>query len=63
MADPSGSTQRVGTFGLVAINAYWPGLSFMWNSLHLIILPAVLLTIVDDAHKNTVPGLLTFRGP
>lgn len=62
MADQSGSTQRVGAFGLFAINAYWPGLSFMWNSLHLIILPAVLLMFVDDARKNTVLGLLTFGG-
>ncbi len=47
---------------LICLNAYWPGLSFMWNSLHLIILPAVLLGFVDDARKNTVLGLLTFVG-
>ncbi len=47
---------------LIFLNAYWPGLSFMWNSLHLIILPAVLLGFVDDARKNTVLGLLTFVG-
>jgi MFS family permease len=49
-------------FDLLAVNAYWPGLSFMWNSLHLILLPAVLLTFVDDARKNTALGLLTFAG-
>ena len=31
------------------VNAYWLGLSMMWNSLHVIILPAVLL--------NYVPGI------
>jgi hypothetical protein len=46
---------------LFAVNAYWPGLSFMWNSLHLIVLPAMLLGFVDDARKNTALGLLTCR--
>ena len=53
---------RARPFDLLAINAYWPGLSFMWNSLHLILLPAVLLGFVDDARKNTALGLLTFVG-
>jgi MFS family permease len=47
---------------LFAINAYWLGLSFMWNSLHVIILPAVLLNFVPDNLKNTYLGLLTFVG-
>jgi MFS family permease len=34
----------------------------MWNSLHPIILPAVLLNFVPDARKNTYLGLLTFVG-
>jgi MFS family permease len=34
----------------------------MWNSLHLIVLPAMLLGFVDDARKNTALGLLTFVG-
>ncbi len=53
---------RARPFDLFAVNAYWPGLSFMWNSLHLIVLPAVLLGFVDDARKNTALGLLTFVG-
>lgn len=53
---------RAKPFDLFAVNAYWPGLSFMWNSLHLIVLPAVLLNFVDDARKNTALGLLTFAG-
>jgi MFS family permease len=47
---------------LFGINAYWLGLSFMWNSLHLLILPAVLLHYVPDTQKNTYLGLLTFAG-
>lgn len=47
---------------LLTLNAYWVGLSFMWNALHPIILPAVLLNFVPDAKKNTYLGLLTFVG-
>jgi MFS family permease len=34
----------------------------MWNSIHPILLPAVLLNYVPDAKKNTYLGLLTFAG-
>src|SRR5512143_3888396 len=47
---------------MLVLNAYWVGLSFMWNALHPIILPAVLLNYVPDAQKNTYLGLLTFIG-
>lgn len=47
---------------MIVLNAYWVGLSFMWNALHPIILPAVLLNFVPDARKNTYLGLLTFAG-
>ena len=47
---------------LLVLNAYWVGLSFMWNALHPIILPAVLVNYVPDAQKNTYLGLLTFVG-
>jgi hypothetical protein len=47
---------------LLVLNAYWLGLSFMWNALHPIILPAVLLNYVPDEKKNTYLGLLTFLG-
>jgi MFS family permease len=47
---------------LLVLNAYWVGLSFMWNALHPILLPAVLLNYVPDAKKNTYLGLLTFAG-
>ena len=50
------------TLHLFTVNAYWPGIAFLWNSLHLIVLPAMLLTMVDPARKNTALGLLTFAG-
>jgi MFS family permease len=47
---------------LLTLNAYWVGISFMWNALHPIVLPAILLNYVSDARKNTLLGLLTFLG-
>lgn len=47
---------------MLALNTYWVGLSFMWNVLHPIVLPAVMLNFVPDAAKNTYLGLLTFVG-
>jgi MFS family permease len=47
---------------LISINAYWLGHSFMWNSLHPIILPAILLHLVPPSLKNTYLGVLTFLG-
>ena len=47
---------------IFALNTYWLGLSFMWNSLHVIILPAILLHFAPEAYKNTYLGLLTFIG-
>jgi len=44
------------------INVYWFGLAFMWNSLHPIILPAILLNFVPENLKNTYLGGLTFLG-
>ncbi|HET7011892.1 MAG TPA: MFS transporter [Anaerolineales bacterium] len=54
--------RRSRTIDLFAVNAYWPGLAFLWNSLHLIVLPALLLEQVDPSRKNTALGLLTFAG-
>ncbi len=47
---------------LFVINTYWVGLSIMWNSLHPLILPAMLLNLVPETRKNTYLGLLTFAG-
>jgi MFS family permease len=54
--------KRVNLLNLLVLNAYWFGLSFMWNSLHVIILPAVLLNFVPETLKNTYLGLMTFMG-
>jgi MFS family permease len=47
---------------ILILNAYWIGLSFKWNALHPIILPAVLLNFVPETQKNTYLGALTFAG-
>jgi MFS family permease len=47
---------------LVRLNAGWLGMAFMWNSLHVILLPAALLAFVSPERKNTVLGLLTGAG-
>jgi MFS family permease len=54
--------QRTSFRQLINLNAYWVGLSFMWNSLHVIILPAVLLNYVPESQKNSYLGVLTFFG-
>ena len=54
--------KRLSLAQMLTLNAYWVGLSFMWNALHPIILPAVLLNYVPDSRKNTYLGLLTFIG-
>jgi len=54
--------KRLNVLQLLVLNAYWVGLSFMWNSIHPILLPAVLVNYVPDAKKNTYLGLLTFSG-
>jgi MFS family permease len=47
---------------IINLNTYWFGLQFMWTSLHVIVLPALMLNYVADESKNTALGLLTFSG-
>ena len=47
---------------MLVVNAYWGGLSFMWNALHPLVLPAMLAALVPTDRKNTYLGLLTFVG-
>ncbi len=49
-------------YALVTMNVYWFGLAFMWNALHPIVLPALLLDLVPDVLKNTYLGAMTFVG-
>jgi len=46
----------------IFINVYWFGLAFLWNGLHPIILPAVLIYMVPESLKNTYLGGMTFAG-
>ncbi|MBN1248457.1 MAG: MFS transporter [Anaerolineae bacterium] len=46
----------------VTMNVYWFGLAVLWNALHPIVLPAVLLDFVPESLKNTTLGALTFAG-
>jgi MFS family permease len=46
----------------ITLNVYWFGLAFLWNGLHPIILPALLLEWVPDSLKNTYLGGMTFVG-
>ncbi|MBN1303560.1 MAG: MFS transporter [Anaerolineales bacterium] len=54
--------KKLGLLQMLALNFYWIGMSFKWNALHPIILPAVLLNYTPDDQKNTYLGLLTFAG-
>ncbi len=54
--------KRITFAKLVGMNTYTLGLSFMWNSLHPIVLPAVLLHLVPMETKNSYLGGLTFLG-
>ena len=46
----------------ITLNAYWFGVSFMWNALHPIVLPVLVLSFAPESVKNTSYGLLTFVG-
>lgn len=47
---------------IVVLNTYWIGLSFKWNALHPLILPALMLNYAPASLKNTYLGVLTFLG-
>ncbi|MHB9032729.1 MAG: MFS transporter [Anaerolineae bacterium] len=49
-------------YQLLLINAYSFGISFLWNAIHPIFLPLLILSIVPDARKNTSLGLLSSIG-
>ncbi len=49
-------------YHLLTINVFWFGVSFMWNALHPIVLPMLLLSFIGEKAKNTHYGLITFAG-
>jgi MFS family permease len=54
--------KKTSTWQMITLNMYWLGLSFKWNAIHPLLLPAVLLNYVPDAQKNSYLGILTFVG-
>jgi MFS family permease len=54
--------RKIAAWEFFTINIYFFGLSFMWNSLHVILLPTILLLYVSNDHKNGVLGLWTGIG-
>jgi Na+/melibiose symporter-like transporter len=56
------SPERFRPFDYIKISVFGFALTAIWSSLHSIILPLRLLDFVDEAHKNTYLGLLTFAG-
>ena len=54
--------KKASIWQMFILNMYWIGLSFKWNAIHPLILPAVLLNYVPDSQKNTYLGILTFVG-
>jgi len=58
----SETAERNHWYNTVALNAYLFGISFMWSSIHPIILPTLLLDLVNERVKNSIYGLLTFVG-
>jgi MFS family permease len=54
--------RKLASWKFLTINAYFFGISFLWNSMHVILLPAILLLYVPDALKNTYLGVLTGAG-
>ena len=48
--------------GLLGISVFWLGLSMLFDGVNSIVLPNQLLKTVDESHKSTVLGLLTFVG-
>lgn len=53
---------ELSTARLVNLNALWFGLAYLWNGLHTILLPVILVGVVPGAWKNTYLGVLTFAG-
>lgn len=49
-------------YELVLINAYNFGISFMWNGIHPIFLPLLIIEMVPEGSKNTGLGLLSSVG-
>ncbi|HPL29586.1 MAG TPA: hypothetical protein PLG21_16190 [Anaerolineae bacterium] len=47
---------------LFALNVYWFGISYLWNSLGPLVLPLLVAGLVPEAVKGSALGLLTAVG-
>jgi MFS family permease len=54
--------ERVTVGRLVSLSLYAFANSFLWNSLHPLVLPVLLLALVSEELKSTALGVLTFAG-
>ncbi len=50
------------TSAFVRLSVHWFGLAYLWNGLHTILLPVILIGLAPAGLKNTVLGGLTFAG-
>ena len=66
MRESAGTTGKgskgFGPFGYIKITLLGFAITALWQSLHTIILPLMLLDFVAESEKNTYLGLLTFAG-
>ncbi len=56
------SGNQPGEANLVHLSAAWFGQAYLWNGLHAILLPVILVGLVPTALKATYLGALTFFG-
>lgn len=58
----SASPAAMSPGGLVNLSAAWFGQAYLWNGLHAILLPVILIGLVPATLKATYLGALTFFG-
>ncbi|NTV36803.1 MAG: SLC45 family MFS transporter, partial [Anaerolineaceae bacterium] len=54
--------RRAKFWDFITLNLGWLGLSVMWNSLHVLLLPTLLLNFVPASQKNGILGIITAIG-
>jgi len=58
------ASERAGALalGYAALSSYALGTSILWNALHPLLLPLIVLSLVSEERKNGTLGLVTFVG-
>ena len=59
---PVDAQRPAGSPSQVALSAAWFGQAYLWNGLHAIVLPVILIGLAPAAFKATTLGALTFFG-